>query len=56
MSLLEIKKFGCPTLKEEASEIGAVDEDVQTLIDRMFATMYCHGMATFAEANVSDKA
>ena len=40
MSLLEIKKFGCPTLKEEASEIGAVDEDVQTLIDRMFATMY----------------
>lgn len=40
MSVLEIKKFGCPTLKEKASEVQSVDDDVLTLIDQMFATMY----------------
>ncbi len=40
MQFLEIKKFGCPTLKQPASEIETIDDDVETLVDRMFATMY----------------
>ncbi len=40
MPLLEIKKFGCPTLRKKATPIGDVTADVQQLIEDMFETMY----------------
>ena len=40
MAVLEIKKFGCPTLKEKSLDVELVDDDTRSLIDRMFETMY----------------
>ena len=40
MALLEIKKFGCPTLRRKAQPVEAVTEEVQKLVDDMFETMY----------------
>ena len=40
MAFLEIKKFGCPVLRQKAPEIETVTEEVQRLVDDMFDTMY----------------
>lgn len=40
MALLEIKKFGCPTLRKSCAPVAAVTDDVRQLIDDMFDTMY----------------
>lgn len=40
MALLEIKKFGCATLRKKATPIHEVNDDVRQLIDDMFETMY----------------
>lgn len=40
MALLEIKKFGCPTLKKTCSVVGVVTDDMRRLIDDMYETMY----------------
>lgn len=40
MALLEIKKFGCPTLRRKARPVEAVTDEIRTLVDDMFETMY----------------
>ncbi len=40
MALLEIKKFGCLTLRRKAQPVESVTEEVRTLVDDMFETMY----------------
>ena len=40
MALLEIKKFGCPTLRRRARPVEAVTEEIRALVDDMFETMY----------------
>ena len=40
MALLEIKKFGCPTLRRKARPVEAITDEVRTLVDDMFETMY----------------
>ena len=40
MALLEIKKFGCPVLRQKATLICDITDEVQQLIEDMFATMY----------------
>ena len=40
MSLLEIKKLGCETLKTLADPVAEVTDDVRQLVDDMFETMY----------------
>lgn len=42
MALLEIKKFGCPTLKKPCELISEVDEEVRSLVTTMFETMYAN--------------
>lgn len=40
MALLEIKKFGCPTLRKKGIPVLAVTNDIKQLVDDMFETMY----------------
>ena len=40
MALLEIKKFGCPTLRQKASPVQDVNDDLRRLVEDMFETMY----------------
>ena len=40
MALLEIKKFGCPTLRKMCSPVVEVTEEIRRLIVDMFETMY----------------
>ena len=40
MALLEIKKFGCPTLRKKATLIPEVNDDLRQLVEDMFETMY----------------
>ena len=40
MALLEIKKFGCPTLRKKGTPVSAVTDDIKELVDDMFETMY----------------
>ena len=40
MSLLEIKKFGCPVLRRQAAPVTAFEEGLKTLVADMFETMY----------------
>ena len=40
MALLEIKKFGCPVLRQKATPIRDITDEMQQLIEDMFATMY----------------
>ena len=40
MALLEIKKFGCPVLRQKAAPIRDITDEIQQLIEDMFATMY----------------
>ena len=40
MALLEIKKFGCPTLRKKAAPIRDLTDDVRQLVEDMFETMY----------------
>jgi peptide deformylase len=40
MALLEIKTFGCPVLREKASPVPAITDEIRTLIEDMFETMY----------------
>ena len=40
MALLEIKRFGCPTLRKKARPVEAITQEVRTLVDDMFETMY----------------
>ncbi|OGG48444.1 MAG: peptide deformylase [Candidatus Handelsmanbacteria bacterium RIFCSPLOWO2_12_FULL_64_10] len=40
MTLLEIKKYGCPVLRRKAAPVTAFDEDLRTLVEDMFETMY----------------
>ena len=40
MALFEIKKFGCPSLRRKAQPVESVTEEVRTLVDDMFETMY----------------
>ena len=40
MALLEIKLFGCPTLRGKATPVELVAEEVQSLADDMMETMY----------------
>ena len=40
MALLEIKKFGCPTLRKKATPIRDITDEVRQLVEDMFDTMY----------------
>jgi peptide deformylase len=40
MALLEIKLFGCPTLRRKTSPVAEVSAEVKTLTDNMYETMY----------------
>ena len=40
MSLLEIKTFGCPVLRQKASSVEEVTDDIRSLVQEMFETMY----------------
>ena len=40
MSLLEIKTFGCPVLRQKASSVEEVTDDIRSLVQDMFETMY----------------
>ena len=40
MALLEIKKFGCSTLRKKAAPIRDLTDDVRQLVEDMFETMY----------------
>ena len=40
MALLEIKKFGCPVLRQKATPIRDITDEIQQLIKDMFAAMY----------------
>lgn len=40
MSVLEIRKYGDPVLREEAQLVTEIDDQVQKLIDDMIETMY----------------
>lgn len=40
MALLEIKKFGCPALRQKATPIRDITDEIQQLVEDMFATMY----------------
>lgn len=40
MALLEIKKFGCPTLRKSCLPVAEVTGNIRQLIDNMFDTMY----------------
>ncbi len=40
MAILEIKKYPAKVLKQKASAVSAIDQDLQDLIDNMIETMY----------------
>ena len=40
MALLKIEQLGAPVLRKPAGEISEIDEEVRTLVEDMFATMY----------------
>lgn len=40
MSVLEIRKYGNPVLREEAQLVTEIDDQIQKLIDDMIETMY----------------
>lgn len=40
MALLEIKLFGCPTLRRKTEPVPEVSAEVKTLTDNMYETMY----------------
>ena len=40
MALLEIKKFGCPTLRKKATPVQDVTDEVRKIVEDMFETMY----------------
>jgi peptide deformylase len=40
MALLEIKLFGCPTLRRKTEPVPEVTPEVRKLVDDMFETMY----------------
>ena len=40
MALLEIKLFGCPTLRRKCEPVAEVTAEVRALADNMFETMY----------------
>lgn len=40
MALLEIKKFGCPVLRQKATPVRDITDEMQHLIEDMFVTMY----------------
>lgn len=40
MSVLEIRKYGDPVLREEAQLVTEIDDQIQKLIDEMIETMY----------------
>ncbi len=40
MALLEIKKFGCSTLRKKGTPVLAVTDEIKQLVDDMFETMY----------------
>jgi peptide deformylase len=40
MALLEIKTFGCPVLRKKASPVEEITDDIRSLVEDMFETMY----------------
>ena len=40
MALLEIKKFGCATLRKKASPVDDITDGLRQILDDMFETMY----------------
>src|SRR5690349_16491695 len=49
MSVLEIRRFGDPVLREKGKKIGVIDAEMQKLIDDMIETMrVAHGVGLAA--------
>ena len=40
MPLLEIKKYGCPVLRRRAEQVTSFDDEIKSLVDDMFETMF----------------